>query len=164
MTPLVNEALVYATMMHARANQTRRFTNAPYIVHPIAVMMTLKRYGYGEPATLAAALLHDVVEDTPATLKGIETAFGSLVAELVYHVTNQPGDTEDMKNARLAKAPEAAQAIKLADIVDNCAGLAAIDPEYARVYLPKKRATVLICNKPGLTLCVDARHATIVTA
>ena len=80
---LLNRALDYATKMHA--NQFRE-SGEPYITHPIAVASILFDLGL-DCSTLAAALLHDCVEDTAATDEEIRKLFGDEIAELVAGVT-----------------------------------------------------------------------------
>ena len=80
---LLNRALDYATKMHA--NQFRE-SGEPYITHPIAVASILFDLGL-DCSTLAAALLHDCVEDTAATDEEIRKLFGNEIAELVAGVT-----------------------------------------------------------------------------
>lgn len=76
------DALSFAYHLHAGQ---RRKSGAPYISHPCAVAEILAReLKFKDPVLLAAALLHDVVEDVPSiTLDDVETRFGSVVAELV---------------------------------------------------------------------------------
>jgi GTP diphosphokinase / guanosine-3',5'-bis(diphosphate) 3'-diphosphatase len=75
-------ALVFADELH---EGQRRRSGAPYISHPCAVAEILAReLRFRDPHLLAAALLHDVVEDVPAiTLEDVEHQFGDVVAELV---------------------------------------------------------------------------------
>ncbi len=82
-TEMLNKAMDYAAEMHA--NQFRE-SGEPYITHPIAVASILFDLGL-DCSTLAAALLHDCVEDTPATEEEIKNKFGEEVAELVSGVT-----------------------------------------------------------------------------
>lgn len=83
---LVREALDVAREAHA--DQIRSGSGGmPYIDHPIAVAELLEGHGYGETA-LAAALLHDVVEDSELTADDVATRFGSPVAELVETLTD----------------------------------------------------------------------------
>ena len=65
MTDLVKKALEFASNAHN--GQTRKYTGEPYIVHPIEVM-ELVREVIDDPEVLAAALLHDVVEDCPVSI------------------------------------------------------------------------------------------------
>ncbi|MFZ0942830.1 MAG: HD domain-containing protein [Syntrophobacteraceae bacterium] len=80
------EALEFASELHAGQ---RRKSGAPYISHPCAVAEILVReMHFKDPVLLAAALLHDVVEDVPwMSLEEVESRFGSKVAELVDGVT-----------------------------------------------------------------------------
>lgn len=75
----------YAVAVEAHSGQTRR-TGDPYVVHPLAVAQILATYGL-DTATIVAAILHDVVEDTEFTLDDLERDFGSEVALLVDGVT-----------------------------------------------------------------------------
>ncbi|GMQ85463.1 MAG: RelA/SpoT family protein [Acidimicrobiia bacterium] len=86
--PEANEELIrraYAVAEQAHAGQFRQ-TGDPYISHPIAVAQILADYGL-DPQTIAAALMHDVVEDTSVTLEDLETDFGSEIAMLIDGVT-----------------------------------------------------------------------------
>jgi len=75
----------YAVAVEAHSGQIRR-TGDPYVVHPLAVAQILATYGL-DTATIVAAILHDVVEDTEFTLDDLERDFGSEVALLVDGVT-----------------------------------------------------------------------------
>jgi (p)ppGpp synthase/HD superfamily hydrolase len=75
-------ALEFATTAHASINQRRKYTGEPYIVHPIAVAELVRSVPH-TPEMIAAAYLHDVVEDTPVTIEEIREEFGPQVAELV---------------------------------------------------------------------------------
>ena len=77
---LVSRAVIFAAAAHD--GQVRKGTDIPYIVHPmeaaaIAAGLT------NDPEVIAAAVLHDVVEDTGTTKNELEAEFGSRVAELV---------------------------------------------------------------------------------
>jgi GTP pyrophosphokinase len=82
-TDIIDAAYRVAARSHK--GQTRS-TGDPYIVHPIAVAQILADYGLDE-ATLAAALMHDTVEDTDLTLEGVTEEFGEEVALLIDGVT-----------------------------------------------------------------------------
>ena len=118
-TPLVRHA--YAFAEHAHRGQRRKDGQA-HISHPVRVARLLAQRGYGEEV-LAAALLHDVVEDTPVTLTEVREAFGGRVAELVDCVSEDPAlHGDDRKVAyreRVRAAPFGARAICAADKVCN---------------------------------------------
>jgi guanosine-3',5'-bis(diphosphate) 3'-pyrophosphohydrolase len=75
----------YEVAREAHEGQVRK-TGDPYIAHPVMVALMLAEYGLDEP-TLAAALLHDTVEDTSLTLGEISMQFGDEVALLIDGVT-----------------------------------------------------------------------------
>jgi GTP diphosphokinase / guanosine-3',5'-bis(diphosphate) 3'-diphosphatase len=92
---VVFEALDFAAKLH---EGQRRKSNEPYIIHPLAVAQILVQdLNVKDPHMIAAALLHDVVEDVAhVTLQDIKERFGDLVAELVDGCTK-------MKHQRLAR-------------------------------------------------------------
>ncbi|MFQ5459879.1 MAG: RelA/SpoT family protein, partial [Anaerolineae bacterium] len=75
----------YEMAANAHAGQ-QRVGGRPYITHPLAVAIILARMGL-DPATLAAALLHDVIEDTPVEQDELHRRFGNEVARLVDGAT-----------------------------------------------------------------------------
>lgn len=81
---LVEQAFCFAKKAHA---DQKRKSGEPYIAHPLAVAKILMELGM-DAATVAAGLLHDVVEDTKITTPQIEAEFGPDVAMLVQGVTN----------------------------------------------------------------------------
>ena len=68
MSDIIQKALLFATEAHGK--QVRKYTGEPYIVHPVEVMSIVKSV-VSDEEVLAAALLHDVVEDTPAVVADI---------------------------------------------------------------------------------------------
>lgn len=88
---LVKDAFKTASDAH---REMRRKTGEPYIYHPIEVaQIAVDEISLG-PTAVAAALLHDVVEDTDATVKDIEQQFGKKVAQIVDGVTKIPFEKE----------------------------------------------------------------------
>jgi (p)ppGpp synthase/HD superfamily hydrolase len=82
---LIGEALEMAEKAHA--GQTRNGSGGmAYIHHPVAVAELLAEHGFDEP-TVAAALLHDVIEDSDASIDEIAADFGQRVADLVAALT-----------------------------------------------------------------------------
>src|SRR5579859_1634331 len=91
----------YHFACHAHEGQTRK-SGEPYMMHPVAVAQILAEL-HMDAQAISAALLHDVVEDTPVTLEDIEIQFGIDVARLVDGVTKMeklPTDVENMKGGK----------------------------------------------------------------
>jgi (p)ppGpp synthase/HD superfamily hydrolase len=135
---LYERARLFATAAHGAIGQKRRYSGEDYIVHPLAVAELVRSISHTE-AMLAAALLHDVVEDTHIPLKEILREFGAEVNELVFWLTDMPetGDRRERKAkscARWKDAPSAAKSIKAADLIDNSKGIFACDPPFAVVF------------------------------
>jgi len=78
---LAREAYEFARDAHE--GQSRKGDGSPYINHPVQLARLLNRAGHDDEELLAAAFLHDTVEDTDATLDEIEDAFGAGVREIV---------------------------------------------------------------------------------
>ena len=105
----------------------RRPTGAPYLEHLLeAVEVLVRGAGVTDPDMLCAAVLHDVVEDTPATVDDVRERFGDRVAAMVSAVTKpEPEDGADRKAAKdaylshLKDAPDDAIVVKLADRASN---------------------------------------------
>lgn len=81
----IEKAVAFATKAHA--GQYRKGTDRPYILHPIETMAIITRLVRYDEDLIAAAVLHDVVEDTSVTLNRLEKEFGPRVSGLVVSVT-----------------------------------------------------------------------------
>lgn len=117
--------------LDAHAGQSRKgAARAPYVVHPMHVALILARWGQDDDV-IVAGLLHDVVEDAPATwpLERIEAQFGRHVAKLVGELTEDKSKSwEERKRAALDHVPHMspqAATIKSADKLHNLQTLAA---------------------------------------
>lgn len=115
-----------AASFAARAHQfhTRKDGRTPYVAHVYRVAMTVRDvFGCDDPIALAAAMLHDTIEDTPTDYDDIERAFGRRVADCVSALTKNmllpERQREPDYDRRLAKADWRARLIKLADVYDN---------------------------------------------
>ncbi|HEV7290938.1 MAG TPA: HD domain-containing protein [Devosia sp.] len=155
---LERSALAFATAAHGSINQRRKYTGEPYIVHPKAVAEIVRTVPHDGPM-IAAALLHDVVEDTPVTIEEILNEFGREVGELVDWLTDVslPSDGNRRKRKHLdllhtAKATPAAKTIKLADLIDNTRTIAKYDPSFWRVYKREKIALLEVLKEGDSTL------------
>ena len=119
---LIRAALAVADQAHA--GQTRSGSGGmAYIHHPIAVAELLAKSGYGEQ-TVAAALLHDVVEDSDATVEELAARFGQPIAELVAALSDDESiesfrDRKDEHRRRVEAAGGDALAIYGADKLSN---------------------------------------------
>ena len=141
---LINKALKFSTAAHAAVNQKRKYTGDDYIVHPIAVSNIVKENG-GTEDMIAAALLHDTIEDTNVTKEQIAEEFGWKIFKLVVELTDvtKPADgnratRKDIEAKRLGMASKEAQMIKLADLIDNTKSIFEHDPKFAKVYRQEK--------------------------
>jgi (p)ppGpp synthase/HD superfamily hydrolase len=160
----VERAKVFAIAAHAAVGQTRKYTGEPYVVHPLEVASLVESVG-GTEAMVAAALLHDVLEDTEVTVDLLEEQFGSKVADLVLWLTDISRPEDGNRNTRKAldrqhsaAAPAAAQTIKVADLISNTRSIVAHDPGFAKVYLEEKRLLLDVLTRADPTLLTMARE------
>lgn len=124
----------------AHDGQTRWDGETPYITHPVRVAERLASLMPAERHMIAAAYLHDVVEDTTVTLSDLGAlGFERRTIELVDLVTQRTGETYFAYIRRVAQDAWARQ-IKLADIADNSVGL---DPEHGLVRRYAKARAIL---------------------
>ncbi len=132
----VAAAVEFAVRHHG---DQRRPTGAPYLEHLLEALEVLVRgAGVTDPDVLRAAVLHDVVEDTPCTADDVRREFGDRVAELVGWVTIPEAAEADRKAVKeaylkgLRDAPDGAILVKLADRASNVQTL-------RNLSLPKQR-------------------------
>ncbi len=115
--------------------------NTPYINHPLKVAYVLEKMGVTDVEIIAAAILHDVVEDTDATKTDLENVFNSRVAKMVMEVTDDKNEPKEVrKAAQIKNAPNLSHEAKLIRIADkicniqDVCGLDAPDWNYERKY------------------------------
>lgn len=161
---IVEKALIFATAAHAAVGQKRKYTNEDYIVHPIEVMEIVKTVQHTE-AMLAAALLHDVVEDTSITLEQVREIFGDEVSDLVYWITDRSEPSDGNRKARKAidrkhimKAPTAVKTIKLADLISNTKSIVQYDKNFAETYLKEKMELLSVLQHGGDSILWKIAH------
>lgn len=117
-----------AMRLSARAHltQTRKESNLPYLMHPSMVALMLARHGFASEV-LAAALVHDVLEDTEVGEIEMGEELGQEVVALVKAVSYDPAlSWEDARVAYIEsvrQAPEGAKAISVADKIHNAQSL-----------------------------------------
>ena len=130
-TDLLDRAIVFA--VNAHHNTERRGKGFPYIVHPLEAVEIVATIT-PDQELLAAAALHDTIEDTDVTVEDIRREFGDRIAELVHAESDQftEGVSEedswhDRKQAaidRLATAPYDAKIVALGDKLSNMRAIA----------------------------------------
>ena len=143
----------------AHGKQTRRYSADPYIVHPMRVMEICRQHT-NDLAILAAAILHDVLEDTDVRKDEMDNFLREImepgqaqrtlkfVVELtdIYVKKNYPEWNRRKRKSkeadRLSTVSPEAQTIKYADIIDNSGEIASHDPDFAQLYLDE--ASVLL--------------------
>lgn len=141
--------LADAIALAARAHQTQvDKAGEPYILHSLRVMFRVREQGY-RVEVQAAAVLHDVVEDTPITLDEV-AALDPAVSVLVDAVTRRPREVYADFIRRAAQDPEA-RAIKLADVDDNRSRLDRLRPEEAEFLTKRYENALAILRDDGLT-------------
>lgn len=148
--------LVYKAMMFARAAhaaQVRKYTGLPYWTHLAEVAGIVASSNVLSPIALAAAWLHDTVEDTQVTSADIFDHFGPEVHVGVTFLTDPPSTygnrAERMahQRERLARAPDWVQTIKFADNISNTSSILQYDPDFAKVYLREKREALAVMER-----------------
>ena len=135
----LHRAVTFAADHHG---DQKRPTGAPYLEHLLEALEVLVRgAGVTDPGVLCAAVLHDVVEDTEATVDDISEAFGPRIAELVAWVTiPEPGPGQDRASVKeeylrgLRRAPHDAILVKLADRASNAQTLRNLPEARRRAY------------------------------
>jgi len=135
----VTEAIEFAAAKHG---DQQRPTAVPYLEHLLeALQVLVVGAGVTDTDVLAAAVLHDVVEDTPVGNDELAERFGPRVAELVGWVTipeagpcEDPAEVKEATLRHLAAAPKDAILVKLADRLSNVQTLRSLRPERQRAY------------------------------
>ena len=164
MNDLVRRAREFATSAHKRIGHRRKYSQQPYDAHLKAVANLVAEVS-DDPQMIAAAWLHDTVEDTPATHHDIEDAFGPEVAQLVYELTDISRPTDGNRTLRkamdrdhLAQASDRAQTVKLADLIDNARDICKHDERFARTYLREMAALLEVLERGDPRLRTRARE------
>jgi (p)ppGpp synthase/HD superfamily hydrolase len=160
-TDIEQRALEFATLAHF--GQFRKYTGEPYIVHPVAVAEIVRGVRH-TPEMIAAAYLHDVVEDCNVKLDVIDANFGHAVRTFVDFLTDvsmpwhgNRATQKRLDREHISKAPPAAQTIKLADLIDNTKSIKERDPGFWKVYRLEKIALLDVIDRGDPELIARAR-------
>ena len=133
----IEKAVLFATKVHA--GTLRKGTDRPYILHPMEAMSVVKKYTFDEDV-LAAAVLHDTVEDTSVTVEQLEKEFGPRVAALVASVSEDkreylPAEATwvERKRETILHLKEASHETKLICLGDKYSNLRDMYDDYAEL-------------------------------
>jgi GTP diphosphokinase / guanosine-3',5'-bis(diphosphate) 3'-diphosphatase len=146
---LVLQAAAFAAEKHR--TQRRKDVETPYINHPIQLAYILVQANIEDPIVLAAALLHDTVEDTSTTFDEIEIVFGFEIARIVAECSDDKTLTKlERKQAQIdhaAKLSHKARLVKIADKIANISDIEGAPPagwstERKREYFDWAKAVV----------------------
>ena len=153
----------------AHGEQVRKYTGERYIGHPVRVMEMVREFNQ-DIAVLAAALLHDVLEDTPVTVSEMEHSLLSvmepeqaknavlLVIELtdIFVKKDYPRLNRRSRKVReamrLSGVSAAAQSIKYADIIDNVTDIVKQDTDFAKVFVQEAKRLMIAMTAGDLQL------------
>lgn len=110
----------------AHKDQVRKIDATPYVIHPWMVAMKLARHGYAD-TVLAAAIVHDVLEDTQVTEEALREALGEEVVALVRSLTEDKAKPWEARKElyieTIRTAPNEVKAISVADKIHNLESL-----------------------------------------
>ena len=134
-TQLLDRAIIFA--VHAHAGTERRGKGYPYIVHPMEAMEIVSTMT-PDQELLAAAALHDTVEDTDVTVEQIRAEFGPRIASLVADESDEmpEGMSEEeswhgRKQAAIDRLSRASHDAKMVALGDKLSNMRAIARDYA---------------------------------
>lgn len=152
----IQDAISYAKKAHK--GQTRKYTNEPYINHPISVSKLVAGVT-NNSHTIVAAVLHDTLEDTGIEIDDIREKFGDKVANIVIELTDisKPSDGNRFTRKRIdrehtrAASPEA-KTIKLADLIDNSTSIFSNDPAFSKVFAAEMKEMLNILKEGDKSL------------
>lgn len=157
-SPQIQAATQIAFLKHI--SQKRKYDGAPYFTHVERVAKLAEAHGLSDNQ-IAAAYLHDVLEDTPTTAEdlrdllqteGVDGLNSAIIVSLVIQLTDvyvlkrYPNHNRKARKAmeaeRLSKISREAKLIKCCDLIDNTADITSQDRGFAIVYL-KEKQTIL---------------------
>lgn len=156
---IIRYVTAYADKAHG--DQVRKYSGEKYIVHPVRVMEMVREFN-NDIRVLSAAILHDVLEDTPVTgtemesalLEILDPAAAAQVVAMVTELTDifiksaYPGlnrrTRKDKEARRLSLVSPEAQSVKYADIIDNVSDIVRQDADFARTYVREARRMLML--------------------
>ena len=162
-SPVITAAKMMAGEAHQ--GQMRKYSGLPYIIHPVEVATIVEEAG-GTDEMIAAALLHDVVEDCEGyTFEMIADKVSPEVAELVRGMTeaSKPEDgnravRKEIDRKFLAQQSAEVQTIKYADVISNTKDIRVYDPKFAEVYVAEIKSLLEVIDKGDPKLYEKAKE------
>lgn len=156
MPSLRARAALFAAEAHE--GQVRKYTGEPYFNHCRAVGQLVKQRD-GDEFMIAAAYLHDTLEDTDVTVEQLRNNFPPAVVDLVIGLTDvytseaypslNRGARKTLECARYLMESCEVQTIKLCDLIDNTRSIVQFDPSFAITYL-REKANLLEAFDPSV--------------
>lgn len=159
MNDLIQDTFQFMVAAHTASGQIRKKTGEPYWTHPARVARLLNRYAtiHVNEITIAAAHLHDVVEDTDVTIDDIHNHFGCydltrIVRGLtdVYTTEAYPNLNRATRKAleceRLRQEADDVKTPKVCDLIDNSESIVKFDSGFANTYMKEKAALVEVLD------------------
>ena len=135
----------------AHLYQKRKYTGEPYFLHCHEVATIIKEHYPKDYEVIAAAYLHDVVEDCGIRYNTLVSVFGVRTAAMVSALSDvEIGNRVERKRLsriRLHKACKEVQDIKCADIISNAPSIIQHDPKFAKVFVSEVKDLLLVLDK-----------------
>jgi len=150
----------WGVAVSAHEGQVRN-DGARVIYHVVGVARNTREFGPPDGELLAAALLHDVVENTPVPPAEVAERFGARVAALVDAVTNRAGEDARASALRARDAGEDALLLRLCDRLDGIRSASGRPPEKRRKFLDASRATHLRLAEEHFPALADAMRVAL---
>lgn len=151
MSDFINAAKYFAIGAHEAISQLRKYTGQPYWTHCESVANMVSKVEGVTEGMIAAAWLHDTVEDTKIEIGAIGLHFGDEVERIVWGLTDtEQGNRatrKELANKRLSMEKADVQTIKLADLIDNTSTIVKYDKSFAKVYMAEKRELLKVLTK-----------------
>ena len=167
-SPLILRAADFAARKH-RLQKRKDEESSPYVNHPLAVALLLADVGgVNDPEVLAAAILHDTLEDTETTPAELEAAFGARVRALVEAVTDdkklRKAERKQLQIDHAGALSPDAVLIKLGDKIANVADVTHSPPSMWDLARRKEYldwAAAVVANCPKVNAALEARFAEV---
>jgi (p)ppGpp synthase/HD superfamily hydrolase len=151
--PALLDAVAFASQAHQ--HEKRKDGKTPYSSHVFRVCLVVRHvFGISDDDVLAAALLHDTIEDTPKDYDDIAERFGTTIADYVAALTKDMRKPDDVREAeyrnKLARSPWQVKVCKLADVYDNLIDSAHLSDGQRQRTLKRSRSYLDALHSPAL--------------